>query len=115
VRVALAVAATGALANALATALNGGMPFSVPAARSVGLDVTGAPGHVPIDASTLLVPLADLVPVPGLAMVFSVGDVLLWTGLAAVLVLAATAGSTRPPGDAAGVHHPLPIVTRSTQ
>jgi len=114
VRIALAVAATGALANALATALNGGMPFSAPAARSVGLDVTGAPGHVPIDSSTLLVPLADLVPVPGLAMVFSVGDVLLWTGLAAVLVLAAAAGPTRPPGDAAGVHHPLPTVTRST-
>ena len=57
------------------TALNGGMPFSVPAARSVGLDVAGSPGHVPIDGSTLLVPLADLVPVPGVAMVFSVGDV----------------------------------------
>ncbi|WP_456787049.1 DUF5317 family protein [Cellulomonas sp. P5_C5] len=120
VRVALVVATAGALSNALATALNGGMPFSVPAARSVGLDVAGAPGHVPIDGSTLLVPLADLVPVPGVAMVFSVGDVLLWAGLAAVLVLAAARHTTLP-GDAAGVHHPpaaapatASTVTRST-
>lgn len=120
VRVALLVATAGALSNALATALNGGMPFSVPAARSVGLDVTGAPGHVPIDGSTLLVPLADLVPVPGVAMVFSVGDVLLWAGLAAVLVLAA-ARTTTLPGVPVGVHHPIapapaaaPTVTRST-
>ncbi|GEK21812.1 DUF5317 family protein [Cellulomonas xylanilytica] len=118
VRIALVVATVGALSNALATALNGGMPFSVPAARSVGLDVTGAPGHVPIDGSTVLVPLADLVPVPGVAMVFSVGDVLLWVGLAAVLVLAAAA--TRLPGGPAGAHHPpaaapatAPTVTRS--
>ncbi|MGY4643828.1 DUF5317 family protein [Cellulomonas sp. URHB0016] len=120
VRVALSLAATGALANALATALNGGMPFSVPAARSVGLDVTGAPGHVPLDASTLVVPLADLVPVPGVAIVFSAGDVLLWVGLAAALVLVAARPTA--PGVPAGVHEPVPVavcaatpvVTRST-
>ena len=120
VRIALVVATAGALANALATALNGGMPFSVAAARSVGLDVAGSPGHVPIDGSTLLVPLADLVPLPGAALVFSVGDLLLWGGLAAVLVLAATRHHPLP-GDRAGVHHPTatasaaaPAVTRST-
>lgn len=119
VRVALVVATTGALANALATALNGGMPFSVPAARSLGLDVSGAPGHVPIGDSTLLVPLADLVPLPGLDLVFSIGDVLLWGGLAAVLVLAVR--RTTLPGSPAGVHHPTaapavaaPTVPRST-
>ena len=113
------VAGLGALLNAAATALNGGMPFSVRAAAAAGIDAASiadpTPGHVPIDTGTRLAAIADVVPVPGLHLVFSLGDVLLWGGLAACLVVAALHtqrsvvvppddATTEPPG-AAGVHH----------
>ena len=116
---AAAVAGLGAVLNAAATAINGGMPFSVAAARTAGIDAASiadpTPGHVPIDAATRLVAFADVVPVPGLHLVFSVGDVLLWAGLAACLVVVALrrpADVVAPPADSgpelpgvAGVHH----------
>jgi hypothetical protein len=108
VRVALATFAAGALANAVTTAVNGGMPFSVSGARTAGMSAAAIasppPGHVPVVPGTRLVVLADVIPVPGLHVVLSVGDLLLWAGLAGLLVAAAVATS-RLPGRAAGVHH----------
>ncbi len=113
----------GCLANALVTALNGGMPFSVEGAARAGIDAASVadptPGHVPIGPGTLLVPLADVVGVPGLGVVLSVGDLLLWGGLAAAVALGARrtargadvdasvgrADATGHPGTDAGEHH----------
>ncbi len=125
VRAALAAMLTGALANALATALNGGMPFSVSGARTAGIPAehiaAPTPGHVPIDDGTALVALADVIGVPMLGIVLSVGDLLLWGGLAAALVIGARRSTTRP-GAIAGEHHQSgptpagspPAVERST-
>ncbi|WP_315094012.1 DUF5317 family protein [uncultured Cellulomonas sp.] len=108
VRVALGTFAAGVLANAVTTAVNGGMPFSVSGARLAGLSeaaiASPAPGHVPIADGTRLVALADVLPVPGLHVVLSVGDLLLWAGLVGLLV-AAAAATSRLPGRAAGAHH----------
>ncbi|WP_066582562.1 DUF5317 family protein [Cellulomonas timonensis] len=125
VRAALAAMLAGALANALTTALNGGMPFSVSGARAAGIPAeqiaAPPPGHVPIDDGTALVALADVIGLPGLGVVLSVGDLLLWGGLAAALVIGARRSTTRP-GAIAGEHHPSgttpagspPAVERST-
>jgi len=105
----LGSAVLGLALNALATVVNGGMPFSVPGARAAGMSEAAIaappPGHVPMDGGTHLAVLADVVPVPGLHIVFSLGDVLLWAGLAGYLVAAATATHV-PPGDSAGVGTP---------
>lgn len=107
-RAALAAMLAGALANALATALNGGMPFSVPGARAAGIPAeqiaAPTPGHVPINDGTKLVALADTIGIPTLGIVLSVGDLLLWGGLAAALVIGTRRSTTRP-GAIAGEHH----------
>ena len=109
-RAALVLVAAGVLANALPTALNAGMPFSIEAARTAGISQSAiaapAPGHVPLTAESSLRVLADVVPVPGLRIVLSVGDVLLWAGLAGLLIASAQAVLVRP-GRPAGEHHPV--------
>src|SRR5450830_765984 len=111
VRVALATFAAGALTNAVATALNGGMPFSVAGARTAGMGATSIvsppPGHVPVTQGTRLVALSDVIPVPGLHIVLSAGDLLLWAGLAGLLVAAAVATSQLPGRAAEEHHHPV--------
>jgi len=114
-RAGLAVFAVGCTLNSLTVALNGGMPFSVPAARRAGLSdlAVGAPsvGHRWLGPDTLLKPFADVIAVPGLHMVLSIGDVLMLIGAAwllAAVVLAAHGtegggnyGEVRPDPDVA--------------
>ncbi|UZN02269.1 DUF5317 family protein [Cellulomonas sp. S1-8] len=122
-RLALAAVLAGAAANALATALNGGMPFSVDAARTAGIApehvAAPTPGHVPVGPDTDLVALSDVIGLPGLGVVLSIGDLLLWGGLAAVLVLGVRRAA-EPTGDPGEKHHPtqagvVPATERSTR
>lgn len=81
----------GLLLNAAVSLLNGAMPVSHRAAQAAGVDwqlVTADPRHVPLDESTALGFLGDVIPVasPLHAEVVSVGDVLVAAGLALLLV-----------------------------
>ena len=81
------VMAVGLTMNLAVVALNGGMPVSANALRVAGADGAiiiqdGAKHHVMSDAD-ILQPLADVIPVPPpFGIVFSIGDVLLYGGLA---------------------------------
>jgi hypothetical protein len=97
-RPALVLLAVGFTLNSPAMAPNGGMPFSVPAARLAGLsdDTIGQPlpGHTPLNPHSWLAPLADVIPLPGLHRVLSAGDLAMLGGLGwllAAFVLAAPA------------------------
>jgi hypothetical protein len=79
--------AAGLLMNLGVVALNGGMPVSVDAIRASGAQGAmviedGAKHHLMSDADVLR-PLADVIPVPQpFGAVLSIGDVLLYGGLA---------------------------------
>lgn len=79
----LILVAAGLAANALVMAANGAMPVSSEAIAALGIgDAEVPPGkHVLLDASTRLPWLADVIPVPPLRSIISVGDVLLAVGL----------------------------------
>jgi hypothetical protein len=89
-RAAMAMFVLGMTMNTLAIAANGGMPFSVGAARSAGLAEaeieTYVPGHPPLTTGSRLAPLADVLPVPGIHAVASVGDLLIFGGLTWLLI-----------------------------
>ncbi len=77
----------GLLANACVVALNGAMPVSLGAAERAGLEagdlgLAGDRQHEPLDAGTHLPVLGDVLPVPLplLAQVVSIGDVLIAVG-----------------------------------
>lgn len=76
--------------NSLAVAVNGGMPFSAPAARWAGFSEERISayvvGHPELTAESRLAPLADVIPVPGLPAVASVGDLLIFGGLTLFLI-----------------------------
>jgi len=97
----LVVFATGYTANTAAVAANGGMPFSARAAELAGFSAAeiASPklGHPPLTADSALMPLADLIPVPLLQRVVSVGDLFMILG--ATLLLAAL---TRTPQEGGG-------------
>jgi uncharacterized protein DUF5317 len=82
-----ALMAAGLMMNLAVVALNGGMPVSRDAVLAAGADGViliedGARHHLMSDADVLR-PLADVVPVPSpFGVVLSVGDVLLYGGLA---------------------------------
>jgi hypothetical protein len=86
----LAVFVAGLSLNSLVIALNGGMPFSVRAAQLAGLPpgpiAFSRVGHRPLAPDSVLAPLADIVPVPGLQRVVSFGDLLILLGIAWLLV-----------------------------
>jgi len=92
VKVGLGLVFTGTVANALPILAYGGMPYSTSAALTSGFShdqlAEGANGHIPIesDHATVLVALSDLVPIPGLMKVVSIGDMALLAGLVVVLV-----------------------------
>lgn len=79
----LVLVAAGLAANALVMAANGAMPVSPDAIAALGIgDVEVPPGkHVLLDASTRLPWLADIIPVPPLRSIISIGDILLAIGL----------------------------------
>ncbi|MGH2967098.1 MAG: DUF5317 domain-containing protein [Solirubrobacterales bacterium] len=79
--------ALGLTLNLAVVGLNGGMPVSSAAVRTAGADGAiviedGAKHHLMTDADVLR-PLADVIPVPQpFGVVLSIGDVLLYTGMA---------------------------------
>lgn len=84
-RLGAGVLAAGFSLNALAIVVNGAMPFSAMSARQAGfaaraIDAPTA-GHAPIDADTGLAALTDVIPVPGLGVVVSIGDLLMVIGV----------------------------------
>jgi hypothetical protein len=82
------VMAVGLLLNLSVVAINGGMPVSTSAIRSAGgstlalSTVSDAKHHVMTDADKLT-PLADVIAIPRpVGIVLSIGDVLLYIGMA---------------------------------
>ncbi len=101
--------AAGLALNLAVAAVNGGMPVSRAAIRAVGggggsggtVAVEGGAKHHVMSRGDVLRPLADVLPVPRpIGIVLSVGDVLLYVGIAVFLV-SVTRGrfreSLRPP------------------
>lgn len=81
----------GTASNSIPIAVLGAMPYSLSGARAAGYSsaelATDAPGYVRLgDVSQLWVPLADLIPVPVLMKVLSIGDLLLFAGLVLLIV-----------------------------
>ena len=92
-RAAFVVLAAGWLLNVVPLALNDGMPVSSVAMRSAGVsgevvDEGNLWKHVPATSSTDASWLGDVIPVPPLRVVISVGDVVLLAGIGAVAALA---------------------------
>ena len=77
------IAALGMGLNAIVIALNGAMPVSLDAARIAGLGPSGAVGikHDILGPDTLLPWLGDVIPVPILHKVASIGDIVLAVGI----------------------------------
>ena len=93
----LVIFGVGFTLNSVTMALNGGMPFSVAAARASGLpktvNVPAGPGHVPLTSHTNLPFFADILPVPIFQRVVSVGDLLILLG--ATWLVVALIGAAR--------------------
>ena len=104
----------GTLSNAIPIAALGAMPYSLSGAHLAGYTneelATDTSGYVQLgDVSPLWTPLADLLPIPVLMKVISIGDVFLFAGLVLLVIacsmpntestlesVADTDGATRP-------------------
>ncbi|UBU08679.1 DUF5317 family protein [Nonomuraea gerenzanensis] len=79
----------GAAMNGLAIALNGAMPYSAWAAEVIGLPPGSATAkNEPASSGTQLLFLADIIPIPGLRKIVSLGDVVLSVGTALLIAAA---------------------------
>lgn len=79
----MAAAAAGTLMNVLVIALNGAMPVSRRATDIAGVSLRDmGVKHEILDSETLLPWLGDVIPVPGLETLISLGDVVLAVGIA---------------------------------
>lgn len=90
-RVAYGLVAGGLVLNGICLLVNGRMPFWLPAARAAGLPerLLHEGSHVKnvaAGAHTKLLFLGDIVPVPGLAKVFSIGDIAIAAGIVVLVV-----------------------------
>ncbi|MQA84563.1 MAG: hypothetical protein GEV03_08060 [Streptosporangiales bacterium] len=104
-RAAAGVVIAGAALNASVIAANGRMPYAPPAAAEVGLPAAATTAkNEPADADTRLAFLGDVMAVPVLNKVISVGDVLIGVGTA-VLVAAAMRRETSTPEPSTTIHH----------
>jgi hypothetical protein len=100
-RAGLGALALGFTLNTLVIVSNGGMPFSARAARSAGIPEqliaeTGT-RYQQTSGGTSLVLLGDVIPVPLLQKVISVGDVLMFVGICWLLVAFAWWGTRSEP------------------
>lgn len=77
------LAAAGLLLNALVITLNQGMPVSQEAADLAGYGDLSALGikHEILGSNTVLPWIADVIPVPGLKKILSIGDLFLAAGI----------------------------------
>lgn len=90
-RWALSLIPLGTMSNAIPIAVLGAMPYSISGARVAGYTetdlATDAPGYIRLeDVSPFWTPLADLIPIPVLMKVLSIGDVFLFSGLVLLIV-----------------------------
>jgi hypothetical protein len=90
-RWALSLIPLGTASNSLPIVVLGAMPYSIPGARAAGYSsaelMTDAPGYIRLDdVSPLWVPFADLIPLPVLMKVMSLGDLLLIPGLVLLVI-----------------------------
>lgn len=88
------IAGAGLVLNVLVISLNGAMPVSADAARVAGraqglenADIK----HDRLDDETLLPWLADIMPIPGIGLIMSLGDVVLALGIARLTYARTTA------------------------
>lgn len=82
----IATAATGATLNAVAITVNGRMPYSRSAAAAAGLGPGGTTAeNLAATAHTRLLVLGDIIPVPRLHIVLSIGDLAVIAGVAALI------------------------------
>jgi hypothetical protein len=89
----MVIAAVGTLLNILVIAVNGAMPVSLRAAGIVDVSIRQLGiKHEILDAGTRLPWLGDVIPVPGLDILISVGDVLLAIGIAWLVYRRTVAG-----------------------
>ena len=86
--------AVGVLLNTVVITANQAMPVSVTAAAQADLDPPPAVSddlkHERLDSDTRLAWLADVIPVPGVKEVLSVGDVVLACGVARLVYMQTT-------------------------
>lgn len=100
-RVAYGLVAGGLVLNGICLLVNGRMPFWLPAARAAGLPErllheSSHVKNVAAGAHTKLLFLGDIVPVPGLAKVFSIGDIAIAAGIVALVVTGMRLARSRP-------------------
>jgi Family of unknown function (DUF5317) len=89
VRLAAGLIVLGALSNGLAIAANGRMPYAPQAAVRAHLPATVAgPKNQPAGDGTRLAVLGDVIPLPPLNKVISVGDLLIAAGVSAAVAVA---------------------------
>ncbi len=89
----MVLAAVGTVLNVVVIAANGAMPVSLRAAEVAGIRSTEMGiKHEILDADTVLPWLGDVIPVPGLDALISVGDVVLAMGIAWLVYRRMTAG-----------------------
>lgn len=88
----VALVGLGVACNATAVVIAGAMPYSAAAARAAGLPADEIEGHLLgyVHADTVPAPaalLGDVLPLPPLMKVLSVGDLLMFIGLVVVVAL----------------------------
>jgi hypothetical protein len=106
-RLSAGVALGGMVCNGLAIVLNGRMPYVGEAARLAGVPASMIAKYPPATADTVLVTLGDVIPVPDVHAVLSVGDLLLLAGVAlsvVVLMAPGPATTTSVPGTTTNTH-----------
>ena len=89
----LGLVALGLLLNVVVISLNGAMPVSAAAARTSGVPVSSITKdieHELLDDDTILPWLTDVLAIPRVPGVFSVGDVVLAIGVARLVYLRTT-------------------------
>jgi hypothetical protein len=79
--------AVGGLLNCVVIAANGRMPYTTWAASKAGLGVgLQTARNVAVTHATRLLPIGDVIPVPSLHAVFSIGDMLICLGIATMII-----------------------------
>lgn len=94
------LAGAGLAVNLVVIIANGAMPVSLEAARIAGIETSLATGigHEPMTSSTVLAWLGDVIPLPGIGLVISPGDIVLAAGLSWLAYRQAFAGASEASG-----------------